>query len=188
MRTIQLAVLFAMLSAAPGWASIVLHLTASTQDAQPGDTIVFGGYIENNFPQVVDLNGLSISLSGLFTIDTSPFFDLSAPFTVDAGPSTTVVYNWFTVTVADPYTDPLGLVSGTVSLLGGLEGPFGYDPGVQDLLASASFSVNVIEPGTGTPGIPEPSTCLMLVSGAALLYARRRTQNAPGGRDTGTAS
>ena len=84
----------------------------------------------------------------------SLFFDVTAPLSVAASPGATVDYGCFTVTVANPYTDPFGVVTGTVSVLGGAEGPAGYIPTTQDLLGSTVFSVNVTAPVT----TPDPST------------------------------
>lgn len=163
MHCLRLLALSCFLAVAPSWATVILQLTTSTQDAGPGQTIVFGGLITNNYAEIVDLNGLSINLAGPFTFDISPFFAITAPFFVDPN-SSTIVYDWFTVTVADPYTDSPGIVNGTITLLGGLEGPNGYDPSTQDVLATVSFSVNVVSGSSGASDVPEPATAPLLLS------------------------
>ena len=173
MQFLRFLALSCFLAVAPTWASVVLQLTATTQDASPGQTIVFGGLIINNHPEIIDLNGLSISLAGPFTFDVSPFFDFSAPLSVDANGGSTAVYDWFTVTVADPYTDPFGVVNGTITLQGGLQGPNGYDPLAQDVLATVDFSVNVVSPDTGTD-VPEPASTPLLLCLLILLSLARR--------------
>jgi hypothetical protein len=177
MSLIRSLVLFCSLTAVPSWATVLLQLAAPNQSAQPGQTLTFAGTITNNYAQIVDLNSININLAGLFTIDSGPFFDITAPLSVAAAPANTGVYTWFTVTVADPYTDPFGLVNGTVTLLGGLQGPNGYDPSVQDVLATVPFSVNVTAPlPNPSNDIPEPATAslvLLFLVPTALLRLRK---------------
>lgn len=177
MPIFRFLVLFSLLTVAPTWASVLLQLTAPNQSAQPGETLQFGGYITNNNAQIADLNAISISLAGPFTYDTGPFLDVTAPLSVDPN-SDSITYVWFTVTVGDPYADPFGVVNGSVSISGGLQGPNGYDPTVQDLLGTAAFSVNVTAPPTSTD-VPEPATaslllCLLLPAAIRWRAVRRR--------------
>jgi hypothetical protein len=172
MRLFLYLSLFCVSLAVPAQATVLLNFTASTQTAAPGDTITFSGSITNNYASAVDLNNISINLAGWFSSDGSPFFDISAPLSVNAN-DTTVIYDWFTVTVNDPYPDPLGLVSGTFSVLGGIQINSVYDPTAQDLLATQAFSVDVIAPG-GTSAVPEPAPAGLLCVGALALAALRR--------------
>ncbi len=182
MSLIRSLALFCLLCAVPAWATVTLQLSAPNQSAQPGETIFFAGSITNNYPQIVDLNGISITLAGLFTLDNGPFFDVTAPLSVAASPGDTGVYTWFTVTVLDPYTDPFGLVNGTVTILGGLQGPNGYDPTVQDVLATIAFSVDVVPGSPTAANVPEPSTgpLLLGIGAGALLAAYRRQRRGAG--------
>lgn len=178
----------AVLCGTQAWADAILTLEAPRQNAHPGDTIMFRGFIGNTDPAhaILDLNSINITLSGMFLVDTSSFFDVSAPLSVGPSPASTVIYSWFTLTVLNPYTVGYGVVSGQVSILGGAEGPGGYDPTVQDLLGSTGFVVNVTP---ATAGVPEPSTwVLLLTGGGALLLRRFRGRGFVGGASRRAAS
>ena len=71
-----------------------------------------------------------------------------------AAGTSTPSFPLFSVTVDLPYTDPLGIQTGTLTILGGVEIGGTYNPTVQDFLGSASFNVNV--------STPEPSTFRMM--------------------------
>lgn len=131
----------------------------------PGATLIFTGTIANNTTSVIDLNGISATLPGMFSLDRSLFTDPANPATVDPG-LTTPSFPFFSVTIADPYTDPLFVTAtGSLVVLGGLEGPAGYDPTVQNNLGGADFGV--------TPA-PEPASPLLLASAAAFLWLAAR--------------
>jgi hypothetical protein len=167
----RLLLLICCLTVASLQATVILQFTTPTEIANPGQTITFGGTIVNNFAQTVDLNGINVSIPGMFSFDGSPFFDLSAPLSV--GPnSSTAVYDWFTITIDDPYTDPFGMMDGTLTLLGGIQGPNGYDPSVFDVIATATFSINVQPAPVGSP-VPEPSSLLPLATVALAFVVRR---------------
>jgi len=158
-------------------ASVSLTLETPNQTAVPGQTLTFLGNVSNFYDAPVDLNQIAITLNGPFSIETSVFFDASAPLSVEAQPESTGMYPWFTVTVNNPYPDALGIVTGTVSILGGVQGPGGYDPNTQDLLGSIGFSVNVMAAAPTPPPtppvsgeIPEPSTWALFSAGGALLW------------------
>lgn len=157
-----LGVCFAVGSA---WADdVVVVLDSVAITAAPGNQITFGGIIFNNGLSTVDLNGISISLNGMFTVDTTPFF--SGPLTVSApGPFSfpqTGDFSMFNVTVNSPYTDPDGLNMGTLTILGNVEGSGGYDPTIENSLGSTQFFVAVVT-------TPEPSAFLLILLGTALL-------------------
>jgi hypothetical protein len=161
-------------------ASVLLTLQTPNQTAVPGQTLTFLGNISNLYSAPVDLNQIAITLNGPFSIETSMFFDANAPLSVAAQPGSTGMYPWFTVTVNNPYPDALGIVTGTVSILGGVQGPGGYDPNTQDLLGSVGFSVNVTAAAPTPPPtppvageIPEPSTWALFSAGGALLWWMR---------------
>ena len=166
--TIRNLLLALTLACAPAFADAVqINFDSTTITASPGQLITFSGTIGNNASSIVDLNNISVTLNGMFTVDISPFFAISNPATV-AGSSDTVDFDFFNVTIDDPYTDPLGAIQGTLTILGGIEGLGGYDPSVQDDLGSAAFSVDV-ESST-----PEPSTFVLLVATAALVLLCKR--------------
>jgi hypothetical protein len=138
----------------------------------PGQQVTFTGDIFNDDMATLDLNDISISLGGMFTVDTTPFF--SGPATVPGQggliPPLTGDFALFNVLVDIPYTDPLGIIFGTLSILGGVEGPLGYDPTTENFLGSTSFGVAVVDPPASAP---EPSAFTLILTGVVLLCAAR---------------
>jgi hypothetical protein len=171
--------LFLLLTGVPAHASAILILDTPNQAIEPGGTLTFRGSILNNNVATLDLNSINISISGAFVIDDTPFFGALAPISVSPS-SSTPSYPWFTITVPDPYLVPYGVVNATVSILGGLQGPLGYDPTVLDLLGSANFSVTVVPPAAPLPPppptgeIPEPSTYALFATGAGMMALASR--------------
>jgi hypothetical protein len=176
--TIRNLVLAMCLACAPAWADdLAINLDTTQFTVSPGDSITFSGTITNNDSATEDLNNISISLPGMFSVDITPFFN-TAPLTV-AGNSSTTDIDFFTVTVDIPYTDP-GIVSGTLTIQGGVEGPGGYDGSVQDDLGSTSFSLDVSNSFASTP---EPSAIILALTMCALVLvsrARRAVNRRPG--------
>jgi hypothetical protein len=161
------------LACAPACAdALQINFDSTTITASPGQLITFSGTIGNNASSIVDLNNISVTLNGMFTVDISPFFAISNPATV-SGSSDTVDFDFFNVTVDAPYTDPLGAIQGTLTILGGVEGLNGYDPSVQDDLGSATFSVDV------ESSAPEPSAFVLLLTAAALALLRKLWRRHP---------
>ena len=156
---------------------VFIGLDISTVTLNPGQTFTFSGTITNDDLSTVDLNNIDVTLDGsLFQVDPSPFF--SGPPTV-AGGASTPSFPLFSVTVDLPYNAPLGIQTGTLTILGGVEIGNTYDPTVQDFLGSTTFNVNV--------STPEPSTFAMMtpaiLAGMGLLsHERVRRQLRGGGR------
>jgi hypothetical protein len=148
---------------------VFIGLDLDTVTLFPGQSFTFSGAITNNDSSTVDLNNIDITLDGsLFQVDSSPFF--SGPLTV-AGGTSTPSFPLFSVTVDLPYDAPLGIQTGTLTILGGVEIGGAYDPTVQDFLGSAPFNVNV--------STPEPSTFAMMMAGilagiGLLLHQRQK--------------
>jgi hypothetical protein len=156
---------------------VFIGLDISTVTLNPGQTFTFSGAITDDAPSTVDLNNIDITFDGsLFQVDSSPFF--SGPLTVAVGTSTPS-FPLFSVTVDVPYTAPLGIQTGQLTILGGVEVGGTYDQTVQDFLGSTPFNVNVVS-------TPEPSTFAMLtpaiLAGIGLFLARTRTKRAKGHR------
>src|SRR5580698_2397024 len=155
------------------WASdVFVQLDSPTLTAGPGDTITFAGIIVNNDDFVIDLNSIDITLNGMFATDPSPFF--LGPLTIDAPPGTTetIDFQLFSVTVNDPYSDPDGIQTGTVTILGNVETNGTPDFNAQNPLGSATFNVDV-------QTAPEPSSFAMMLAslaGATLISRRRRAR------------
>jgi hypothetical protein len=174
---IKTGFLFALLLASSNiWADdLFVQLDSPTLTAGPGDTLTFSGFIVNNDNFVIDLNSIDITLNGMFTTDNTVFF--LGPLTIDASPGTqTIDFQFFSVTVNDPYTDLDGIQTGTVTILGNVETTGAPDISILNPLGSATFSIDVNT-------TPEPSSfALMLASlagvtaGAMLISWRRRTQ------------
>jgi PEP-CTERM motif len=154
---------------------LFLQLDSPTLTGGPGDTLTFSGTIVNNDDFAIDLNGIDISLNGMFTTDNTLFF--FGPASIDAPPGTeTVDFELFSVTVNDPYTDPLGIQTGTATILGNVETNGMPDLNAQNPLGSATFNVDVTT--------PEPSSFAMMMlaslagaAAAATLISRRRRAN-----------
>jgi hypothetical protein len=140
-----------------GWAEdLSVVLDSPIVIAAPGQTVDISGIIINNVASTVDLNSISVTLAGMFSEDESAF--ILGPATVDPN-GETVDFELLSVTVDDPYTDPLAAQTGTITILGGVEGAGGYDPTTVNVLGSVDFKVEVS---------PEPSTASLLVLGAFL--------------------
>jgi hypothetical protein len=166
---IKTGFLFALLLVSSNvWASdVFIQLDSPTLTAGAGDTIMFSGIIVNNDDFVIDLNSIDITLNGMFTTDNNPFF--LGPASIDAPSGTqTIDFQLFSVMVNDPYTDPVGIQIGTVTILGNVETNGTPDLGAQNPLGSATFNVDVIT--------PEPSSFAMVLASLAgvMLISRRR--------------
>ncbi len=159
-----------LLCAAPSWAeSLTITLTPATLPALPGQVITFNGTIASGYSVTVDLNSISVNLGSGFLVDVTPFF--LGPLTL-APNAVTANFPLFTVEVANPFTNPIGSYSGTISILGGAEVNNFYDPGVLDPLGSATFNIVVNEPSSA---VPEPATWqLALAAGASLGFFHKR--------------
>jgi hypothetical protein len=150
--------LFAPLSHA---ATIVVDLYPSTILLGAGETAAVSAVITNLENATVDLNGIQITLSGPISGDDTPFF-INAPLSI--GPlATTFNFVLFTVSAA-ALAPASGLLPATVSILGGIEGPAGYDPGAQDILGQQDFSVVIT---------PEPAAWILATPITLLLWRRR---------------
>lgn len=150
-------------------ASLTVNLDFPTLSASAGQTVTFTGTISNGFTDTVDLNSLSVNVTGSgFTADTTPFF--LGPLDV-TGLSTTVSFALFSITLDDPFPSPSGLYNGTVDLLGGVQVGGVPDPGVFNLLGQGTFEVNVVQ----ATDVPEPAFGPMLLAagGVAVFYRRR---------------
>jgi hypothetical protein len=166
---------FLCLACATAWAdNVTIALDSPLINASPGQQVTFSAVIANNELATVDLNDISISLNGMFTVDDTPFF--SGPATLAGSTlvtqSETSDFALFNVTVDLPYTDPSGILSGTITILGGVEGAGGYDPTAEDVLGSATFSLDV--DSLDVSSVPEPSGLTLIVTGAGLVFLSRR--------------
>ncbi len=104
MKKTNLVLAALILGAGSCFADVVtINLDAPSVSGQPGDI-------------------LTVTLDGMFVTNVTPFF--SGPPTVDPG-SQTVDFGLLLVTVLTPYTDPVGPHTGTITILGGMEGPGG---------------------------------------------------------------
>jgi hypothetical protein len=175
---IKIGFLFALLLVSSNvWATdVFVQFDSPTLTAGPGDTITFSGIIVNNDSFAIDLNGIDISLNGMFTTDNTPFF--LGPFSIDAPPGTTqtIDFDLFSVTVNDPYTDPFGIQTGIVTILGNVETNGTPNMAIFNSLGSATFNVDVTT--------PEPSSFAMMLTslaGVTLISWRRRTRRVNGG-------
>jgi hypothetical protein len=170
---ITIGLLFALLLAgARGWASDVqIQLDSSTLNAPPGGTVTFSGVIVNEDNFVIDLNSIDVTLDGMFTVDDTPFFLGPASIGTPSG-TQTIDFQMFAVSVNLPYTDPLGIKTGTLTILGNVETNGVPNLNVQNPLGSVTFGVNVIG------AAPEPSTFVLILAAMAgaggLVWLRRK--------------
>jgi hypothetical protein len=140
--------------------SINITLSSPTVIAAAGNTVLVSGVVSNATMQTVYLNSISVTLNGLFNTDITPFF--SGPISVD-GLASTAPFDFFSVSVADPYTDPFGPMLGSFTIFGGADGFAG------DLLGSSDFQVDVQAPEPASGGM------LLLGLGAVAFFSRRRS-------------
>jgi hypothetical protein len=155
---IQLSSLLLLAALCSSASSINITLSSPIVLASPGDTVVVSGIVSNTTMQTVYLNSISVTLAGQLSTDINPFF--LGPISVNALDST-LPFDFFSVSVADPYTDPLGPVLGSFTLFGGV------DSFSMDIIGSSPFEINVQTPEPATGGM------LLLGLGAAAFLARR---------------
>ena len=110
MKTNILALSALLLTSLPAVAEqITITLDTPTVNAQPGQTVQLTAQLVNNSGFTIDLNGIVLNMFGQFTVDTNPFF--TGPATI--GPNQTLqLFPLANITVADPFTDPLGILPG----------------------------------------------------------------------------
>jgi hypothetical protein len=147
--------------------TVILTLDTPSVTAVPGDSFVITGILTNTAPSTVDLNFISFTLDGMFQTDITPFFN--GPLTIDPS-GQSVDFGLVQFTVLSPYTDPPGIHTGTITILGGIEGPGGYDANIQNVLGSADFQVNVQAPVVA----PEPASASLCAAATTLLFLLRR--------------
>ncbi len=146
-----------LLSALPASPALLLTLTPPAQNGQPGDTIIFGGTLENTGLADLFLNDLAIAFTppaGTYLIEDHNFFFANVPGVLLPGESYTGPI--FRLLIAA--NTPLGTYAGLAALQGGAE------PNALDQLANGSFTVTVV---------PEPATLALIASALATLAARR---------------
>jgi hypothetical protein len=156
MNATCIRLLFAvLLVAASAWGGAIFD--ASTLTGSPGDSLSFGGTVENTWGFDLFINGVGLNVAGpvAWVLDPLPFLANSLyplPDGVTDGP-----FEWFTLGI--PSGTPPGTYDGEFTLQGGADGD------AQLLLESVPFHVQV----NGAAGaVPEPSS-LWLVAGAILV-------------------
>jgi len=136
--------------------SISINLTNPLQITTQGQTLTFAGTVTNLDPvNTVFLNGPDLSLSSptaLLVLDGSPFFTNF----VSLSPLGSASGDLFTVFV--PSAAAQGLNTGTIEILGGVDG------NAQNILGSAIFNIDI-----PTAPTPEPSSLLLFLTGLAAL-------------------
>jgi hypothetical protein len=162
MRTIKAllnALVLAALTTAWAWAGVVVQFDHPQQTANPGGTLQFFGVIENTGPDIVYLNGDSLTLD-VASLTTTDQFYANVPVSLDADTSSGDI-ELFDVTVSNPLLDPAGTYPGSYVLVGGVDSNAG------DNLASANFEVTTA---------PEPSSGFLLAVALAsiLIVGHRR--------------
>jgi hypothetical protein len=170
-----LFIMAAMLLPAASYADSIVNLSFGlpAQSASQGGLLTFSGTLAvTGDPDPIYINGDSIAASisfgfaGLNTPDPSLlmlddlFFLLNAPFPTMSsdganGPSS-ATFDFFTIAIGSLVTP--GTYLGTFNVLGG------PDAFAQDILASATFQIDVTAASTTNP-VPEPNTVILLSTG-----------------------
>ena len=139
---------------------LVIFSPSSTLDGQPGQTLDFVGTLTDTDPDLSApeyINSDSYNLVGL-PLDDSPFLSNAPIFLIPGQVSNPFLM--FRVPI--PVAQPLGLYSGTFTVIGGQDGG---DGSAQQPIGTGNFTVNVV---------PEPSTTLLLGAGLITLLRCRR--------------
>ena len=156
---------FALVPAAVEADPVIITGQGTVTIAQGGSS-GFNASVTNSGPPRVYLNEIVITFSGPagITFSTVPFF-LNTPAFLDSGQTTGLV-SFFDVFV--DLSVPIGIYSGTFSVLGG-----DTDSSLSEL-GTQPFTINVV----GQTPVPEPASMLLLATGlgGAALARRRRAK------------
>ncbi len=159
MMLFTICALAGLLTAPPACAdTIQLALASPNQVAAPGDLVSFTATVTapSTNAAAVYLNTDSHTEDLGLIVDDLPFL-LNFPWAMNPGDSTTAVL--FTVQVGGA-----GTYSGFFDLLGGA------DTSSFDLLSSSQYSITV----SPVSAVPEPTTILLIASGALVLIRSRK--------------
>ena len=134
-RLYRLAVMLGLAAGVSSAASVGFGFAAANMGGAADSQVLYYGTITNNDVSTVFLTSESVAVNG-FTIDDSAFTgSLAGP--LGAGASTGLAA-LFAAIVPSAGSNPYGTFTGSYSLLGGA------NPGDTDLLASASFVLQVV--------------------------------------------
>jgi hypothetical protein len=157
LRTLILATIGAALAAA---SSLTISFDQPDQTAMPGQLLQFFGTITNASANPIFIDSDDPNLSGASLAFLDMFFanvpGVLAP-SGQPGDSTGDI-NLFDIDVIAPLRDAPGSYLGLYTLVGGSE------PGDQDILGMAGFTVTTVT--------PEPSAIYLLVIGLSAVLAR----------------
>jgi hypothetical protein len=153
-----LTILFCFAAAAHA-DQLTVIFAPSTLTGNPGGMVDFSGTLTNNTAGTLFINFDSFGFAA-GTLDDTPFFD-NAPLSLDAG-QTSPSFEFFDITL--PADLAPGDYDGSFTVFGGADGN-GQNP-----LGTGSFEVDVVNAAS----VPEPSSLILLGSGAAWLILRRR--------------
>ena len=146
-----LVILLVLTAALGNAATVDFTFTSSLLYTQPGSPVTFSGTLTNTGATTAYINGDNVTSALPF--DDTPFL-LGAPLFLN--PADSFTGPLFTVSV--PTGTPLGLYTGTFSVIGG------DSPGASDILSSAVFGVQVV---------PEPATWMSGLAMIGVFLARR---------------
>jgi hypothetical protein len=131
-----------------------------------GATVPLSGTVLNASASTQFFNATAFTVAPELTLDDTPFF-ATVPATLTPGGSASgLLFNLLVDAAAAP-----GAYAGSFTILGGAE------PGSTDVLASASFRIEVAGP---TATVPEPTAAMLLAAGLCAVAAVRRHRRTVG--------
>jgi hypothetical protein len=138
--------------------------SADTFDVVVGTTFSFGIQFDNTGNPDLFLNGSNFTIDSPLAINDMLFANFPAGLPADA------IIDGTLFTVDLPSNLAPGLYNDTYSILGG------FTPSDQIDLIGLDFTINAVP--AGTPGVPEPVTWVLLITGlgamGTVVYSRRR--------------
>jgi hypothetical protein len=161
LKLVFVAAVLALMVAPAAQAQLDIVLNSNVQSASPPETLTFTGTVTNlaDFAITLDGDGISVPVGINYNLPNTDL--LTGTWPVRLEPGQFFAGPLFTLDVPDGWTD----------LFGGTYAAFGTDDAGNQYMDSADFRVTIQGP---TPTVPEPGTMLLLGSGLAAAWRKRR--------------